>query len=182
MDGNADNLFENRSKLVINAISVLVPALVIGLLAFPDKVDLGGWTKSLPHAIGLINSVTTVVLLSGFFFIKRKYITLHRIAMTIAFSLGIVFLVCYVTYHISNPSNKFSGEGIIRYLYLLILLSHILFSLVVLPLVLRAMFYAVTQQFKKHKSVVRYAYPIWLYVSVTGVIVYVLLNQIYPAK
>ena len=173
---------QKQPKLVINLISILIPLVIVILLAFPNKLELGSWTRNLPHAIGAINTLTSVILILGLIFIKRNNLRLHRIAMTSAFSLGIAFLFCYVTYHISNPSNKFGGEGTVRYVYLIILLTHVLFSLVVLPLVLRAMFYAVTKRFDKHKAVVRYAYPIWLYVSVTGGIVYFMLNHLYPAK
>ena len=102
--------------------------------------------------------------------------------MIASFVLGGLFLICYVLYHLTNPSNKFNGEGFLRTFYLFILFSHIGFSLVVLPLVLRAMYYAATQQFAAHKRIVRFSYPIWLYVSVTGVLVYLLVYQLYPAK
>ncbi len=99
--------------------------------------------------------------------------------MTLSFVLGGLFLVCYVLYHLTNPANRFTGEGIARYFYLFTLATHIGLSLVVLPLVLRAMFYAVTKQFAAHKKIVKYAYPIWLYVSVTGVVVYLMLYQLF---
>ena len=102
--------------------------------------------------------------------------------MTASFGLGGLFLVCYVLYHLTNPSNKFNGEGFVRYVYFLTLITHIGFSLVVLPLVLRAMYYAATKQFAAHKKIVRFAYPIWLYVSVTGVLVYLFVYQLFPAK
>lgn len=167
---------------LINTISIVVLVAVAVMLSFPNKLYLGEWTKSLSHAIGIVNSLTTVVLLVGLYFIKHNKVHAHRIAMTTAFALGALFLVFYVTYHISNPSNKFYGEGFIRYVYFFILITHIAFSAVVLPLVLRAMYFAVTKQFDRHKSVVKYAYPIWLYVSVTGVTVYLLLYQLFPAK
>lgn len=166
----------------INVISVVVPVVVAILLSFTNKLYLGEWTKNLSHAIGLINTITTVVLLCGLIFIKQKKVYLHRMAMTTAFILGGLFLICYITYHISNPANKFYGEGFIRYVYFFILITHIGLSLIVLPMVLRAMFFAVTKQFDRHKKVVRFAYPIWLYVSTTGVIVYLMLYQLFPAK
>lgn len=166
----------------INVISVIVPIVVAILLSFTNKLYLGEWTKNLSHAIGLINFVTTIVLLFGLFFITKNKVHLHRTAMMIAFVLGALFLICYITYHISNPANKFYGEGFIRYAYFFILITHIGLSLVVLPMVLRAMFFAVTKQFDRHKKIVRFAYPIWLYVSTTGVIVYLLLYQLFPAK
>ena len=173
---------ETKSKLLINVISIGVPIAVAVILAFPNKLNLGDWTKNLSHAIGVINSLTTIVLIAGLIFIKCKKIDHHRIAMTTAFALGGLFLICYVTYHVSNPANKFNGEGAVRYVYFFLLITHIGLSLVVLPLVLRAMFYAVTGQFVRHQSVVRYAYPIWLYVSATGVIVYLMLYQLFPHK
>lgn len=173
---------ENKSNLVINTISIVVPLAVAVMFGFSNKLSLGEWTKSLPHFIGAINSLTTLALIAGFVFIKQKKINFHRIAMSAAFLLGGLFLVCYVTYHVSNPANKFNGEGTIRYIYFFFLITHVGLSLVVLPLVLRAMFYAVTRQFVRHKNLVRYAYPIWLYVSATGVIVYLMLYQLFAAK
>ncbi len=173
---------QKRSNLVINLISIIVPIFIALMLAFPNRVELGNWTKVLPHAIGSVNTLTSLVLILGLIFIKRKNVTLHRIAMSTAFSLGIVFMFCYVAYHISNPANKFSGTGAARYFYLAVLLTHVLASIVVLPFVLRAMFYAVTKQFAKHKKIVKYAYPIWLYVSITGVVVYTMLYHLFPSK
>ena len=168
-----------RPNWIIDGISVVVVALVAILLAFPNKIDLGPWTGSIPHVIGGVNSVTSVVLVLGFIFIRSGKVELHRYAMSTAFGLGVVFLVCYVTYHVSNPSKSFAGEGSIRILYLLVLASHILLSLVVLPLVLRAMYFAVTGQFEKHRRTAKFAFPTWLYVSVTGVVVYLLNHQFY---
>ncbi len=173
---------ETKSKLLINTISIAVPLAVAVMFGFSNKLSLGDWTKILPHAIGAINFLTTLVLIAGFLFIKSGKIELHRTAMTIAFVLGGLFLLCYVTYHISNPPNKFAGEGGVRYIYFFFLITHIGLSLIVLPLVLRSMFFAVTGQFARHKNLVKYAYPIWLYVSLTGIIVYLLLYQLFPLK
>ena len=166
----------------INTLSVVVPIFVVFMLSFPNKLNLGEWTKNLSHAIGIINSLTTIVLLCGLVFIKQSKVHLHRIAMTTAFVLGGLFLVCYIAYHISNPANRFHGTGFSRYIYFFFLISHIGLSFIVLPLVLRAMFFAVTKQFARHKKIVRYAYPIWLYVSASGVVVYFMLYQLFPAK
>lgn len=173
---------QKRSKLFINLISIFVPLVVAVLLGLPYKLDLGEWTRSLSHIIGAINSLTTVTLILGLAFILNKNVHLHRKMMTASFALGGLFLICYITYHLTNPANKFYGEGSVRYVYFFILITHIGLSLVVLPLVLRAMFYAVTKQFELHKRIVKYAYPIWLYVSVTGVIVYSMLYHLFPGK
>lgn len=173
---------QKKSNFAINAVSIVVPLVVAVLLGVQNKVDLGEWTRSLPHAIGLINTLTTAALVLGFVFIKLRRIDLHRLMMTTSFALGGLFLICYVTYHMSNPSNRFAGEGAVRYVYFFILISHIALSLVVLPLVLRAMFYAATGQYGAHLRIARYAYPIWLYVSATGVLVYLFVYQLFPAK
>jgi putative membrane protein len=170
---------EKKSLLLINVLSIVVPLAVAVLLSFPNQLDLGGWTKNLSHAIGIVNSLTSVLLILGLILIRQNKIAPHRAVMTTAFCLGGLFLVFYVTYHLSNPANKFGGEGFVRYVYLFVLMSHIGLSLVVLPLVLRAMFFAVTGQFDRHKSIVRFAYPIWLYVSITGVVVYFMLYHLY---
>ncbi len=175
-----EKLPERSSKLLINIISIAVPLVVAILISVPYKLDLGGWTRNLPHIIGAVNSLTTIALIIGLAAIRLNKIHWHRAAMTFSFALGALFLVCYVTYHLTNPENKFAHEGAIRAFYLVILLSHIGLSILVLPLVLRAMYYAVTKQFALHKRTVRFAYPIWLYVSATGVVVYLMLYQIFP--
>ncbi|HEX8567947.1 MAG TPA: DUF420 domain-containing protein [Pyrinomonadaceae bacterium] len=168
----------DKSIFWINLLSVVVPVIVTVLLGLPAKLDLGAWTKSLSHVIGAINSLTTVLLVAGLIFIRQNKINLHRAAMTGAFSLGALFLICYVTYHLTNPANRYNGEGFSRYVYFFFLITHVLLSLIVLPLVLRAMFFAVTNRFDRHKRIVRYAYPIWLYVSASGVIVYLMLYHL----
>lgn len=173
---------EAKPKLFINVLSVVVPVAIAVLISFPNKFDLGDWTKNLSHVIGGINTLTTIALIAGLIFIKQKKIQQHRIAMTASFALGSLFLVSYIIYHATNPANVFNGTGAARIVYLVLLISHIGLSLIVLPLVLRAMYYAVTKQFEKHKRVVRFAYPIWLYVSATGVIVYLMLYHLFPVN
>ena len=136
----------------------------------------------LPAVNACLNGLSAVFLLAGYRYIRQKNQPAHERCMTAAVVTSTLFLICYITYHISNPANKFYGEGSIRYVYFFFLISHILLSIVVLPFVLRALFYAVTRQFGRHKRIVKYAYPIWLYVSVSGVIVYLLLYQLFPSK
>jgi putative membrane protein len=173
---------DKTSNTTINLLSIIIPLVVALLLGIPTKLDLGGWTKSLPHVIGTVNTLTTIALVLGFVFIKMRRIGLHRAMMTLSFGLGVVFLICYVTYHLTNPSNRFTGEGFFRYLYLFILISHIGLSLVVLPLVLRAMYFSWQERFAEHRRVARFAFPIWLYVSVTGVLVYAFVYHLFPAQ
>ena len=111
--------------------------------------------------------------------VKNGNIGLHRKAMGVAFLQGAVFLVLYILYHVSNPSTAFGGEGWIRPVYYFLLISHIVLSIGVVRLVLKAIYYALTNNIVAHKSIVKWAYPIWLYVSVTGVIVYLLISPYY---
>lgn len=170
---------KNNNRLIINILSIAIPVVVALLLGIRTKIDLGSWTKILPHAIGIINSLTSLVLVAGLIFIKQKKIELHRFAMLIAVALGTLFLVCYVTYHISNPSTEFDGTGIIRPIYYFLLITHIVLSIGVVRLVLLALHYAIISDFHNHKRIVKFAYPIWLYVSTTGVIVYLLISPYY---
>jgi putative membrane protein len=170
---------DKRSTFAINLLSITIPLVVAVLLGVRTKVDLGKWTSILPHAIGAINTLTSVLLVLGMIVLKAGKIQWHRYAMTAAFVLGGLFLVCYVTYHLSNPSTEYGGTGLWRGIYYFILISHILLSMVVLPLVLRAFYFAITDQFARHMRVAKFAFPIWLYVSVTGVLVYLMISPFY---
>lgn len=176
----AEVLRKDYSMRTINIVSVVVPIVVAVLLGIRTKPDLGEWTKILPHLNAVINSLTSVLLLIGLWSIKKKDKQAHRVVMTTAFVLGGLFLVSYVLYHLTNPSTSFGGEGAIKYVYYFILITHIALSIVVLPLVLRAFYFAAFQHdYVKHKKMVRYAYPIWLYVSVTGVLAYLFISPYY---
>lgn len=169
----------DKPTFAINLISFVIVAVVALMLLIPQKYDLGTWTKNLPHINGVINTLTSILLISGFILIKLKKITLHRVAMTASFLLGFCFLIFYVLYHVSNPPTKFGGAGWERLVYFIVLITHIGFSLIVLPLVLRAAYFAYLNDFERHRKVARFAFPIWLYVSVTGVIAYLMISQYY---
>ena len=100
--------------------------------------------------------------------------------MMSAFLLGCVFLILYVIYHSNAPSTKFGGEGTIRYIYYFFLLSHVLLAFIVVPLVLSAIYFAISEKIERHKKVVKFTFPVWLYVSVSGVIVYLMISPYYP--
>lgn len=170
---------EQKANRVINILSTAIPVAVAILLGIRQKVDLGSWTSYLPHINGAINSVTAVLLLIGFYFIKQKNIEAHKRTMLAAFTLGSLFLVSYVLYHLTNESTPFGGQGLIRPIYYFLLVSHIVLSVVVVWFVLRAVYFALSGQIIKHKQTVKYAFPIWLYVSITGVIVYLMIKPYY---
>lgn len=168
-----------KYERIINVLAIVIPVVVALLLGIRQKIELGEWTKVLPHIIGVINTVTAMLLIMGFYFIKQKNVSAHRQAMTGAFLLGSVFLVCYVLYHISNEATPFGGTGFIRPVYYFLLISHIVLSIVVVWFVLRAVYFGYTNQITEHRKAVKWAMPIWLYVSVTGVIVYLMISPYY---
>lgn len=185
---------ENRYLTIIGILSVVIPVAVAALLFSPTKLQLeGGWVEFLPHMNGMINTATSLALIAGLVFIKQKKIKYHKSAMLIAFTLGALFLISYIIYHSSADSTVFGdvdGNGVLdaaeasqignaRLVYLGILISHIILAAVVVPFVLLALYFALSDKIAKHKKIVRYAYPIWLYVSVTGVIVYLMISPYY---
>jgi putative membrane protein len=174
-------IIEKKPKYerAINILSIAIPLAVAIMLGLRHKINLGEWTKVLPHVIGIINSLTAILLILGFYFVKKKNVDAHRKAMTGAFLLGAVFLVCYILYHISNESTTFGGQGFIRPIYYFLLISHILLSIGVVWFVLRAVYFGYTRQIPQHRKAVKWALPIWLYVSISGVIVYLMISPYY---
>jgi putative membrane protein len=170
---------EKNANRLINVLSVVIPVVVGLLLGIRQKIDLGNWTTYLPHVNAVINSLTSVLLLIGLYFIKQRNVPAHRAVMNTAFWLGAGFLVSYVLYHMSNESTTFGGEGWVRPIYYFLLISHIGLSVVVLWFVLRAYYFALTNQFDLHRKMTRWAWPIWFYVSTTGVIVYLMIRPYY---
>lgn len=171
---------ESTIRLWITIISIAVPVVVAILLFMPAKLDVASdWVYFLPHLNAVINSAATIALIAGLVFIKQNNISMHRTAMSTAFGLGAIFLVSYVIYHASAESTSFGGEGTIRTVYFFILISHIILAAVALFPILFAYYYGYTDQRAKHKKVVRFAYPIWLYVTVSGVVVYLMISPYY---
>ena len=167
------------NRRVINILSIAIPVAVALLIGIRQKIPLGAWTSVLPDVIGGLNAATSLLLVAAVVAIKQRKVELHRKLMTTAFVLGAIFLVTYILYHISNPSTAYGGEGAIRYVYYFLLITHILLSIVVVRYVLLAMYYALTQQFNDHQRIVKIAFPLWLYVSVTGVVVYLMISPYY---
>lgn len=166
---------------LIVTLSVLVPVAVAALLLFPDtlKLDLGIERGTLPAFHAILNGTTAVLLVLGLYFISKKKIRAHRNTMLIAFSLSAVFLVSYVISKLNTEPVPYGGEGAWRYLYFFILISHILLSIPVLPLAMFAIYRGLNAEYQKHRKVVRWTFPIWLYVSVTGVLVYLFMQPYY---
>jgi len=170
---------KKKRLLLIRILSIAIPLVVALLLGIRQKLDLGEWVYNLPHVIGGLNSLTALCLILALVAIKKKNIKLHQNLNTAALALGALFLVCYVIYHASAESTPYGGDGPLRSVYYVLLISHIVLSVSVLPLVLFAFYHAWNQDFDKHRKIVKYTFPIWLYVSVSGVAVYALISPYY---
>jgi len=139
----------------------------------------------LPHINASLNALSGVFLIAGFVFIKLGKVHSHRVCMLSAFTTSTVFLICYVihhsirTYYFGLGPTRFAGEGIARPIYFLILGTHTVLAIVVVPFIIITLRYALKGRFHSHRRIARWTYPVWLYVSVTGVIVYLMLYQIY---
>ncbi|MEO9953339.1 MULTISPECIES: DUF420 domain-containing protein [Nonlabens] len=173
-------MLEKRGPAIIIIISILVPLVVVFLMLMPERYNfLGIDSGLLPLFHAVINGMTAVLLTTGFILIKKQSRTAHRWVMTTAFLLSAVFLVSYVISKISNDPVPYPDEAPLKALYLFILLTHIVLSGIILPLVLYTMYFAWNKKFEKHKKIARWTFPIWLYVAVTGVLVYVFMQPYY---
>lgn len=182
------------NKAIIIIISILVPMLVAFLFVnTEEKALVSDWVYRLPHLNALINGSTAFILILGVWFIKNGNEKYHKTAMLTAFILGAVFLVSYIIYHSSVPSTVFGDInhdneldtselamlGNMRLIYLILLLAHILMAIVALPFVLLAVYYAVTGNRARHRKIVRYTFPVWLFVAISGVLVYFMISPYY---
>ena len=133
--------------------------------------------RDLPALNATLNSISTMLLLFGYYFIKRKEIDRHRLCMVLAFITSCIFLVSYLIYHYYAGSVPFEGQGWIRGVYFTILITHIVLAAAVPVLALITLYRALKRDFKRHRAIARWTWPIWMYVSVTGVVVYVMLYE-----
>lgn len=170
------SLQEKRYKRVITALSIVIPLAVAAL--FGIKLDVEP-LSFLPPVYATINGITAVLLIFAVVAIKRGNRALHEKLNTVAIICSVLFLVMYVAYHMTSDSTQFGGEGIIKYIYYFILISHIVLSIAVIPFVLITLMRARLSQFPQHKKIAKITFPLWLYVAVTGVIVYLMISPYY---
>ncbi|GGG33919.1 DUF420 domain-containing protein [Bizionia arctica] len=178
---NTKNRDEKKYNKWIVILSIAIPLVVAGLFGVNLR-DLGFDVEPLtflPPIYATINGLTALLLILAFFAIKNKNVVLHENLMTTAVGCSAVFLVLYVIYHMTSDSTTFGGEGAIKYIYYFILITHILLSIVIIPFVLITYVRAITANFEKHKKIARITFPLWLYVAVTGVIVYLMISPYY---
>jgi uncharacterized membrane protein YozB (DUF420 family) len=136
----------------------------------------------LPHVNAGLNATSAVLLSAGYYFIRRGRVTAHLRCMIAAVVVSLVFLASYLLYHYSHGSTRFAGQGAIRPIYFTILLTHTVLAVAIVPLVITTVRRAWRGQFDRHSRVARWTLPLWAYVSVTGVVVYILLYQLYPSR
>jgi putative membrane protein len=177
-----DNIQPSTTELarkpvpVILALSAAIAAFLIWLIYFKGKVAAPEWIGQLPAANAFFNSLSALCLILGYLNIRRRNRLIHMRFMLSATVFSALFLVSYITYHYFHGDSKFPGHGLVRPVYFFILISHITLSMVALPLILGTLWWALRSEFRFHKKIARWTFPIWLYVSVTGVIVYFMLR------
>jgi putative membrane protein len=167
---------EKNYNIWIVSLSVAIPAIVA--LLFSVKIDVK-LPVFLPPIYATINAITALILIIAVWAIKNKKVQLHEKLMKTAIAFSVIFLAMYVAYHMTSESTKFGGEGFIKTVYFIILVSHILLSIAVIPFVLITYVKAITNNITLHKKIARITFPLWLYVAVTGVIVYLMISPYY---
>ncbi len=172
---------EKKYNKWIVALSIIIPLAVAALFAVNLRT-LGFNVEPftfLPPIYATVNGLTALVLIFAVVAIKNKNRKLHERLMKFAISLSVAFLVMYIAYHMTSDSTKFGGEGYIKYIYYFILLTHIVLSVIIIPFVLITYVRAITNNIERHKKIAKITFPMWLYVAVTGVIVYMMISPYY---
>jgi putative membrane protein len=172
---------EQKFSKYIVILSIVIPLAVAMLFAVKLK-DFGIQVEPLsflPPIYATINGITAVILVAAVIAIKNGKRKLHERLMTTAIGLSVMFLVMYVAYHMTADATKFGGEGTLRYVYFFLLITHILLSIAIIPLVLMTYVRALAGNFERHRKIAKITFPIWLYVAVTGVVVYLMISPYY---
>jgi putative membrane protein len=176
-----NNTIEQKYNKWIVLLSIAIPLAVAVL--FKVKLKDFGFDVTplsfLPPIYATVNGITAVLLVVAVLAIKNGNRKRHELLMTMAIGCSVVFLVMYVAYHMTAESTKYGGEGVLKYVYFFILITHIVLSIAIIPLVLITYVRALASKFDKHKKIAKITFPIWLYVAVTGVIVYLMISPYY---
>ena len=195
---NSENInLYNRLTVIVSILVPVVVALLLFLKWDLDKLifdlrspnfepiiliedlPIAKPLKFLPPIYATINGITAIILVMAVYYIKRGKRNIHENLIKICIALSLCFLVMYIAYHITSDPTSFGGEGAIKYIYYFILISHILLSITVIPFVLFSYIRAITGDFQRHRKIAKITFPIWLYVAVTGVIVYLMISPYY---
>lgn len=172
---------DKRAKRIIAVFSLILFAAIVALdkniirPAYPFSFDVHRF--ALANAI--INSGVTLLLIAGFWLVKKKRYIAHKYIMLSAIALSVLFLISYVLHHLFAGDTQFGGEGAIRYFYYFILITHIILAAVILPFILFTAYRSLSGDYEKHKKIARITWPLWMYISVTGVLIYILISPYY---
>jgi len=170
---------DKKASVLIYTFSVIVFLAVVALGRIKLEVDLGFNVHLFAKFNAIVNSIVAVLLLAGLATVKNKKFSIHKSIMITAMLLSFLFLVSYICHHLFAGETKFGGEGAIKTIYYIILFTHIPLAALILPFILFSAYRALTGDYAKHKKLVRYTWPIWFYVAVTGVIVYLMISPYY---
>ena len=171
---------KNIFRIIISvSVSVFLVVLLLNQKVFPKPNFVPSFLLLLPFLNACINGTCSILLLLSLYFIRRKNILVHKRLNIAAFFLSSLFLVSYITFHFFAPETKFPVDNPWRPIYLFILITHIILATLVLPFILLTFYRGLNMQVEKHRKIARWSYPIWLYVTVTGVIVYLMISPYY---
>ncbi len=166
---------KNYNKL-ITALSIAIPLLVAILFGVKLDIELPIF---LPPIYASINALTALILIIAVWAIKQNKRNLHERLMKTAIVFSAVFLILYVAYHMTSNSTSYGGEGVLKYFYFIILISHIILSIIVIPFVLITFIRGITNDIEKHKKIAKITFPLWLFVAISGVVVYLMISPYY---
>ncbi|WP_268848776.1 DUF420 domain-containing protein [Flavobacterium aestivum] len=176
-----NNTVEQKYNKWIVLLSIAIPVVVAVL--FKIKLNDFGFNVTpltfLPPIYATVNGITAVLLIAAVLAIKKGNKSRHELLMKLAIGCSVAFLAMYVAYHMTAESTKYGGEGVLKYIYFFILITHIFLSIAIIPLVLITYVRALANKFDKHRKIAKITFPIWLYVAVTGVIVYLMISPYY---
>jgi putative membrane protein len=170
---------DRLANAIIITLSVVVFALVTLMRRVKLDIDFGFDTHIFPAISATLNSIVAILLLVGLYFVKQRKLEAHKNAMLSAVVFSILFLVTYVLYHFTTVETVYGGQGTIKAVYYVILFSHIGLAGIILPFILYSVYRGLTGDYERHKRLTRWVWPIWFYVSVTGVIVYFMISPYY---
>ncbi len=170
---------ELEKKLNKFAWVITGAVLLLVVLMRRVKIETSIDFTFLPAVYSTLNALTAVILIAGLYFIKNKQIEKHQQAMTASVLTSLLFLLGYVLYHFTTEETKFGGEGTIRYVYFFLLITHVILAAVIFPFILFTFIRAYTKQFDRHKKMARWVYWVWLYVAVTGPVLYFMIKPYY---
>ncbi len=172
-----DKTLEKRYNTWIIILSIVIPIVVV--ILFGVKIPNVKPLSFLPPIYATINGITAVLLIAAVIAVKNGNRKLHENLMKVCILCSVLFLAMYVAYHMTSNSTSYGGEGIMKNIYFVILISHIILSVVIIPIVLVTYVRALLGKFDLHKKIARYAFPLWLYVAITGVVVYLMISPYY---